>query len=215
MAQRLKVFFTAISKGPLSAAGFLALHPSVATALVKLGIDGAIRNPLTTTYWQQVPSRFGARAAKFRLLPCDSNSNANEGNSDTGLSDFLTGALEDAFNTTSYTGDICFDFSVQFFESDQTTPIEDATVQWNTPWNSVATLSFLPNEPFVWGYGQDAFCRHLNFNPWNGITEHQPLGVLQRIRHYVYEQDGLRRWSLRGESSDPPTVNDWENYDNL
>jgi len=209
-------FFTAISKGTISAAAFLATHPSVAKGLVLLGADGTITNPLTATYWQQVPSRFGARAAKFRLLPCSTNQNANTGYAEDGiLGNLMRNKLEKAFNTTNYQGQICFDLAVQFFLSDALTPIEDATVQWDSSWFTIARLQFLTNQPYAWGDKQDAFCRHLNYNPWNAIDSHRPLGVLQRIRRSVYSNDGFRRWSLRSESSAPPTTQDWNNYGKL
>jgi len=206
-------FFTAISKGKIAAAAFLATHPSVAKGLIALGLDGTITNPLTATYWQQVPSRFGSRAAKFRLTPCSTNGNANTGVSESSaLVNLMRNRLEKAFNTTNYQGEICFDFAVQFFLSDVLTPIEDATEQWNSNWYNVGKLRFLPNQPFAWGPVQDAFCRHLNFNPWNAVESHRPLGVLQRIRRSVYSQDGFRRWSLLGQSSAPPTIQDWKDY---
>jgi len=209
-------FFTAISQGTIKAAAFLATHPSVAKGLIQLGVDGTITNPLTATYWQQVPSRFGARAAKFRLSPCSSNQNANTGYAEDGiLGSLMKNKLEKAFNTTNYQGGICFDFAVQFFLSDFLTPIEDPTVQWDSNWSTVAQLRFLTNQPYAWRGAQDAFCRHLGYNPWNSIVEHRPLGFVQRIRRGVYTNDNFRRWNLRHESFAPPTVQDWNDYGKL
>ena len=34
---------------------------------------------------------------------------------------------------------------------------------------------------------RDAFCDSLSFNPWHGISAHQPMGHINRARRYVYD----------------------------
>jgi hypothetical protein len=74
----------------------------------------------------------------------------------------------------------CFTLSAQFYVDDKTTPIEDATVDWPTPFVDLANI-VIPTQTFGTA-GQEDFCRWMAFNPWHTIPEHTPLGVVQRLR---------------------------------
>lgn len=74
----------------------------------------------------------------------------------------------------------CFTLSAQFYVDNETTPIEDATVDWPTPFVDLATI-VIPIQNFGTP-GQEQLCRWMAFNPWHTIAEHTPLGVVQRLR---------------------------------
>jgi hypothetical protein len=204
-------FFTAVSKGTFALGTFLALHPSVAANFALLGLHGATLNLLKATFWQQVPSRYGARAAKFMLQPCDQNSRLPDGPNT--FKNFLADNLKANLASSAKA---CYTFLVQFFDADNTTPIEDATVQWNTQWWPVATLeieAYASQSSF--GDNQQAFCESMSFNPWHTKPEHQPLGCLNRIRKPVYTGDATHRHNLNHQKDKEVTIADWNAFPNL
>jgi hypothetical protein len=40
---------------------------------------------------------------------------------------------------------------------------------------------------------QQQFCENLSFAPWNALSEHRPIGQLNRIRKEVYEASSKYR----------------------
>src|SRR5699024_12325958 len=68
-------------------------------------------------------------------------------------------------------------------------PVEDAAVRWDetaSPYQPVATLRIERQEAYSPArrvYGDDV----LTFNPWNGVSDHQPLGAIMRVRTRAYE----------------------------
>src|SRR5207237_4493942 len=90
-------------------AGGLGLPPSVAT----------------TAYFSALPIRFGAHAVRFSFLPLETAA-GKAGSAPEFLHDELTAHLG--------RGPISWDFRVQFFVDEKTTPIEDASVEWAAPW---------------------------------------------------------------------------------
>lgn len=68
------------------------------------------------------------------------------------------------------------------------TPIEDASVEWDTKFYKVAILKFFPQS-----YDQDqrsqvdTMCDKMAFNPWHAISEHRPLGNQNRACRRVYD----------------------------
>jgi hypothetical protein len=210
-AKTAEGFFTAVSKGKLPLAAFLATHPAVAKNLGLLGVNGITSNLLKTTFWQQVPSRYGARAAKFRITPCAQNSKLPDGPST--LKNFLADNLH-ANLASGATA--CYSIAVQFFDSDKTTPIEDSTAQWNTQWFNIATLGIEAYAArYSFGPKQLAFCDYMSFNPWHTTVQHQPLGCLNRIRHTVYTNDASHRHVLQKQRDSEVTLNDWRAFPKL
>mgnify|MGYP003508653362 CR=1 FL=1 len=35
---------------------------------------------------------------------------------------------------------------------------------------------------------QDAFCENLSFTPWHSLPEHEPVGVMNRVRRALYQE---------------------------
>lgn len=119
----------------------------------------------------------GNTAAKYLVAPCKSSVNLEDFHVDSILDkNFLRTNLQ---NTVSKSAS-CFTLSAQFYKDDKTTPIEDATVDWPTPWIDLARI-VIPTQT-IGTQGQDNYCRWLAYNPWHTLPEHAPLGVVQRIR---------------------------------
>ncbi len=102
--------------------------------------------------------------------------------------------------------------AVQFFDNNDTTPIDDATVQWNTPFYDIATV-FIPMQS-AWSEKQEEFCRWMSFNPGDSVAAHQPVGILQEIRTAVYQSMATLRHQLQDESNDDATYAQWQEYPN-
>ena len=71
--------------------------------------------------------------------------------------------------------------------SEAITPIEDASVNWPTPYTTVARL-VLPRQsadtPAAKALAIEAEADV--FDPWHALVEHRPLGDVQRARKVVY-----------------------------
>ena len=82
----------------------------------------------------------------------------------------------------------CFEFMVQFQTDAQTMPIEDPTVYWDetiAPFQPIARL-FIPAQSVF--APRDAMCEKLSFDPWRALSEHQPLGGINRARRRIYSE---------------------------
>jgi hypothetical protein len=67
------------------------------------------------------------------------------------------------------------------------TPIEDASVNWPSPYTTVARLR-LPRQDVATASGQ-ALLKQVEasvFDPWQALAAHRPLGDVQRARKVVY-----------------------------
>ncbi|HMK90937.1 MAG TPA: hypothetical protein VK446_15045, partial [Methylocystis sp.] len=129
------------------------------------------------------------RVAKFAATP------RNPGNTpvpDRPAANYLREAMRKTLDQPA--GDpTLFDFQAQLRTSDLL-PIEDATAVWPeaaAPFKNVATIS-IPKQNFDNAY-QESECEHMQFTPWHGLTAHQPLGGINRLRLGVYKASAQRR----------------------
>ena len=129
-----------------------------------------------TSFFSAAPIANGAYAAKVRLVPAASNG------------DPATGAPADwntEFSTRLKRQDLHWDLQLQPFVNETLTPIEDASVQWPTPYTTVARLT-LPAQDT----GADPeFAQTVEsavFDPWQALMAHRPLGDVMRARKVVY-----------------------------
>ncbi len=83
-----------------------------------------------------------------------------------------------------------YDFQVQFFVSEEHTPLEDASIKWNeevSPYVTVGKLS-IPQQEFE-SASSKALSEKIEkgaFDPWTALLEHKPLGDVMRARKVVY-----------------------------
>jgi catalase len=86
-------------------------------------------------------------------------------------------------------GEGCFDLLVQLQVAGKNMPVEDATVLWSekdSPFLKVARVT-LPRQEFD-TKEQQAFCENLSFTPWHALPEHEPVGVMNRVRRALYQE---------------------------
>ena len=171
---------------------------------LNLAFNVVIASHLERQYWSEVPIAMGrGGAARLTLIPDPENvSGGDPATTPNGLRD----ALEDYFVKSRRPAK--FLFAAQAYVNEATTPIEDATAVWPTPFETIATLT-LPAQDFT-APGQYAFCENLSYTPWHCVPDHRPLGGIQRARKRVYEESQRLRHSLNGVVRREPTKADYD-----
>lgn len=131
-----------------------------------------------TSLYSAVPMACGPYAVRARLVPDATNGAANpEAKKDWGA----------AFEARLAKQDLRWELQLQPFVSEQLTPIEDASVNWPSPYTTVALLT-LPRQDASSAQGQ-ALAQQVEstvFDPWQALAAHRPLGDVQRARKIVY-----------------------------
>jgi len=188
---------------------------SIAMAMQTLGADTgklkalggqALTHPLGETFYTQTPYRYGRHIAKLSVAPISAGL--------TALKDMpidlkhkpngLRAALIDHFHTLGGEWEVC----VQLRTDPDSMPVEDASVPWpedESPYVAVARLTVLPQP--AWN---EARAREvddgLSFSPWHGVTDHQPLGSINRARKQAYAMSaGFRAERNRCPMHEPST----------
>ena len=132
----------------------------------------------TEPLFSAVPMANGPYAVKVRLVPSPANGKAEPRASDDWAADFAARLKR---------GPLHWDLQLQYFASESITPIENPSVQWPTPYSTVARL-MLPPQDLASEEAQE-LARKVEagvFDPWQALAEHRPLGDVQRARKVVY-----------------------------
>jgi hypothetical protein len=83
----------------------------------------------------------------------------------------------------------CFDMLVQLQVAGKNMPVEDSTVLWSerdSPFLKVARVT-IPRQEFDTSE-QNALCENLSFTPWHALPDHEPVGVMNRVRRALYQE---------------------------
>jgi hypothetical protein len=132
----------------------------------------------TEPLFSAVPMANGPFAVRVRLEPAASNgAPAPDARRD----------WDADFSARLARGALHWDLQLQYFASEAATPIEDASVNWATPYTTVARL-MLPRQDTRGADGQAlaAKVEASVFDPWQALAAHRPLGDVQRARKVVY-----------------------------
>lgn len=127
-----------------------------------------------------VPIACGPYAVRVRLLPAAANG-AAEADAYKDLNADFSARLERQA--------LQWDLQLQPFVNEALTPIENASVNWPTPYTTVARL-VLPRQDTGSAEGR-ALTQRVEagaFDPWHALAAHRPLGDVQRARKVVYLQ---------------------------
>jgi hypothetical protein len=138
--------------------------------------SGFATEPLFST----LPMANGPYAVRVRLVPAATNGKPATGAREDWAADFSLRLRDKPLH---------WDLQLQYFASEALTPIEDASVNWATPYNTVARL-MLPRQDTGSAEGQ-ALAGKIEatvIDPWQALAEHRPLGDVQRARKVVYFQ---------------------------
>lgn len=132
----------------------------------------------TENLFSAVPMANGPFAVRVRLVPAATNGPQNPAAKTDWGADFSERLAKGALQ---------WDLQLQPFVREEMTPIEDASVNWPSPYTTVARLT-LPPQDTQSAAGQ-ALARQIEagvFDPWQALAAHRPLGDVQRTRRVVY-----------------------------
>jgi hypothetical protein len=138
----------------------------------------------TTPFYSALPIQCGPFAARFRLTPAGAPAPVEPG------ADVFAEDLAQRIQRAP----VVYTLALQFFSDEATTPIEDGSVDWPTPYVDVARLEIPVQDP-----GSEAGRRlaerveQLSFDPWHALVEHKPLGNLMRARKHAYFASAQKR----------------------
>jgi hypothetical protein len=144
----------------------------------------------TETFFSAVPMASGPYAVRVRLVPASSNGKAASDARDDYDADFSSRLAR---------GPLHWDLQLQFFADEKHTPIENPTVNWTTPYHTVARL-MLPKQDTRGSEGAE-FASKVEacvIDPWQALAEHRPLGDVQRARKVVYFESQKGRGAHSG-----------------
>ena len=170
-------------------------------------------NPLQLEYFSTVPYLFGPdRAMKYRFVPTEEADREAVGKKPRKgqASNFLQQEMSSILSKR----DFRFNFEVQLFVDEDKTPIENAAKEWresDSEFIRVATLT-IPEQDFVSRASLD-YGEHLSFSPWNCLSEHRPIGGVNRARRVVMrEVSALRHHMNRIWQQEPMSAEELKEY---
>ena len=102
--------------------------------------------------------------------------------------------LRQELSNQSKRGGACFDFLVQPQVAEKNMPVEDTTVEWSekaSPFVRVARITINTGADNT--ADANRTCESLSFNPWHALPEHEPVGVMNRVRKALYQSMGRYR----------------------
>lgn len=148
-----------------------------AFAILKQGLKGLgapIPSLASAHYYSALPIRFGDYAVRYALKPQAESPPGAKTPPDLGAE----------LRERLAKGAVSYDFQVQFFQDEASTPIEDASRDWDSPYVTLGRLDLAAP-------GEDheqvvARVEALRFDPWHGLTEFRPLGDMMRARKVAY-----------------------------
>ncbi|MCB1167873.1 MAG: catalase [Leptospiraceae bacterium] len=129
-------------------------------------------------FYTAAPIACGPYACRVRLLP-------DPAQKPSGKKD-LAADMKDRVQKGSMT----MDFQLQFFTDEKSTPVEDASVDWNekdAPYVTVGRLTVLQQDlDSAEGQAFQEEAEKSVFDPWQALEDHRPLGDVMRARKVVY-----------------------------
>ncbi len=163
-------------------------------------------DPLGETYYSATAFRYGDYMAKFSLRPVSESLKALSGR--TVDIDGRRNAIREDVRDEMQARDGEWAFCVQLCRDIEQQPIEDATVEWDeksAPFYRVATLHVPPQDS--WQPEQVHQVEdEMRFSVWTGITAHQPLGNINRVRQETYRHSADFRASFNACPYHEPNV---------
>jgi hypothetical protein len=188
-------------------------------ALEAVGIEsGAIKglgghpetHLLGETFFTQAPILFGRYMAKLSLAPVSPGLVALEGR-EVDLEhkpNGLRGAVVDFMTENSAE----WELRVQLCTDLQSMPIEDASVEWTSPWIAVARITAPPQAG--WTHGLSVLVDDgMQFSPWHCLAAHRPIGSIMRVRRAVYAASARFRAERNGAPlAEPRSLDHWREH---
>lgn len=156
--------------------------------------------PLCAQYWSCVPYLLGNQAVKYSIRPRGFRERVAPPDLSACSQDYARESLVESLSSCG--NPFVLDFLIQRQSCPEDEPVEDASVEWHTPFTRIAELTIAPQEFDT--EIQKTFAEHLSFNPWHSLPEHRPLGGLNRSRKVAYEKSAQLRHETRNAASLEP-----------
>lgn len=153
-------------------------------------------------YWSTTPYAFGDHKVKYKIVP----TSAQKSQLPAKLTDdYLTKNMNEQLQH----GPATFDFYIQEFKDENTTPVEDAAVEWpeqHSPFIKVAQIE-IPQQAIDTKERFD-LAEVFSFSPANALLEHKPIGGLNRARIRIYNNLSKFRHARNAKSQlEPELIN--------
>jgi hypothetical protein len=131
-----------------------------------------------TSYFSALPIALGPHAVQYSFASRDSASPIKLAGEHT-LGEELAARLR--------TSPVIYDLRVRFYVDAASTPIEDASIDWSSPWITVGTLTLPVQDPdSAKGKRVRDAVEELAFDPWHTRADMRPLGNIMRARNVAY-----------------------------
>lgn len=153
---------------------------------------------LGETFFTQTPLRFGDYIAKLSLAPVSSNLTAltDQPLQDNGTPNPIREAVAEFFSTNG--GE--WELRAQLCRDLDAMPVEDSSKPWSedlSPYLPIGRIIAQPQDSWSPSHVK-AIDDGMSFSPWHGITAHQPLGSIMRVRRDVYKSSATFRGQHNG-----------------
>jgi Catalase len=150
--------------------------------VLRRGAARPVSSLAAETFWSRCPIAFGGCAVKYQLQPVVRSAQAPRSGED-----YLRDELVERLRREP----VVFDFAIQRFVDERSTPIEDVVAHWEeaaSPVQPVAQL-VIPRQDLTGSAGQQArqAVDGIDYTPWNCVPGFRPIGRMSRARRRVYE----------------------------
>lgn len=147
------------------------------------------QSPLAaTSYYSALPIKYGPYAVQYAFAAQEPPAPIRIATPDD-LGDGLAARLR--------TAPVVYDFQIRFFTDAAATPIEDASVEWNSPWATVGKLTLPVQDPASpRGRRVAELVETLSFDPWHAREDLRPLGNIMRARNVAYRTSTKARGAV-------------------
>jgi hypothetical protein len=187
-----------VTRRALRTFGIAKRVQSLSTTAQPPAFQGPPACPTDNQYFGAAPFLFGEdKVMRVRVTP---TSPAASNALDPADPDYLRTALVTRL-TAPGAVEARFEFQARIRDASTLavdTDIEDACVDWDEqrfPFETLAVLT-IPPQDFETAERR-AVGEALSFSPWHGISEHRPLGGINRLRRAVYEASAIYRQASR------------------
>ena len=180
MPEGVKAVVSAVSRGTNAVLNAVGLNSA------NLDFYGhPFNDPLTESYYSQVPFRYGDYVAKLGVYPIGRDGRDIQ---PQGIEPADENGLRTATVTQFRARPLVFELRIQLCTDLETMPVENASTEWSeadSPYRAVARL-ILPMQDAFSVARQQAVDEDMLFCPAHSLAAHRPLGSVARARMKVY-----------------------------
>lgn len=175
------------------------------------GLGGqALTHILGETFFTQAPILFGRYMAKLSLAPVSprlvalKDQEVDLDHKPNGLRGAVVDFMTENGAEWELRAQLCTDL--------QAMPIEDASVEWTSPWIAVARITAPPQAG--WTHGLSVLVDDgMQFSPWHCLAAHRPIGSIMRVRRAVYAASARFRAERNGAPlAEPHNLGQWREH---